>query len=458
MKSLSKLKTCWIVAAIVLTLLTFSFGAQSDTTAGPKLTDIVQQAAAEGKIAYMLTTPENLKALLGKPQKEFEKDGGGMMVLFMNYPDIRAWFGKSKRGRNASFTIRGLSIRGKEVDIGGILQGQRQVIVRNIQDFKKIELRNVDLRNLNLTDEGDYLKYQEFDSLTQWPDPEKLPTGFDPEKLLEEGKNPGLGIRALHEQGIDGKGVGIAILDQRLLQNHVEYADRIARYEERDLPHNQPPQMHGPPIVSIAVGKNCGVAPKAFVFYYAAITTLEHQIQADWINEIIKYNETNPQTGRIRVISISASPEEASHNEAYLRARKDALDAGIFIATCSSEFLDYGTLTLIEGSDPDKPEDYTVGRYGGSECELNIPTGNKTIATHQGINVYQYEREGGMSWAAPYIAGLAALAFQVNPDLQPRTILEQLVKTATHTEAGPVVNPPAFIEAIKNKDKPPAVN
>ena len=54
-----------------------------------------------------------------------------------------------------------------------------------------------------------------------------------------------------------------------------------------------------------------------------------------------------------------------------------------------------------------------------------------------------------MSWAAPYIAGLAALAFQVNPDVQPQTIVEQLVKTATPTEAGPIVNPRAFIESVK---------
>jgi len=39
--------------------------------------------------------------------------------------------------------------------------------------------------------------------------------------------------------------------------------------------------------------------------------------------------------------------------------------------------------------------------------------------------------------------------------LQPETILEQLVKTATHTKAGPVVNPKGFIEAVRkhNQDK-----
>lgn len=442
-----KLYRLVVLLIIIFGPFTISVCAESTKSAKPSLSDIIHQAVAEGKIAYKLTTAEELKALLGKPQREKEKDEGDAIWLDMGYPDIDAWF--MKRDGDTSFKLQGLFTADKELDIGGILQGQRQVIVRNIDDLHELGLRNVNLKNLDLSGEGDYLKGEDFDSLTQWPGPEKLPAGFDPKKLLEEGKNPGLGIRKLHEQGINGKGVGIAILDQRLLKNHVEFADRIVQYEERDLPHNQPLPMHGPPIVSIAVGKNCGVAPKAFVSYYAAITTLEHQIQAKCINEIIKYNETNPKTGRIRVISISASPEEYSNNEAFLKARKNALDTGIIVVTCSSEFLDYGILTLIEGKDRDKPENYRMGRYGGPGSELYIPTGNKTIATHQGTNVYLYERGGGYSWAAPYIAGLAALAFQVNPDLQPQTIVEQLVKTATHTKAGPVVNPRGFIESIR---------
>ena len=190
--------------------------------------------------------------------------------------------------------------------------------------------------------------------------------------------------------------------------------------------------------------------PRAFVFYYAARTTMEHQMQADYIDEIIKYNETAGDPGRIRVISISASPEGALNNDAFRKAHKKAQDAGILVVTCSEKFLRYGTLTLIEGKDPDKPESYKVGRYGGASDVLLIPAGNKTIATHQGINVYKYEREGGMSWAAPYIAGLAALAFQVNPDMHPQTIVEQLVKTATHTKTGPIVNPREFIKSIKS--------
>ncbi len=119
------------------------------------------------------------------------------------------------------------------------------------------------------------------------------------------------------------------------------------------------------------------------------------------------------------------------------------------MVTCAQNFLDYGTLNLIEGKDPDDPESYIPGGYSGSGDVLRVPVGNGTTASHRGINVYTYYRQGGMSWAAPYIVGLAALGFQVNPDLQPETILEQLVKTATHTKAGPVVNPRGFIESIR---------
>jgi serine protease AprX len=63
--------------------------------------------------------------------------------------------------------------------------------------------------------------------------------------------------------------------------------------------------------------------------------------------------------------------------------------------------------------------------------------------------VYTYWREGGMSWAAPYLGGLAAMAFQVNPEIAPAKIIELWKQTATKTDAGPIVNPVGFIEAAK---------
>ncbi|MHC4500160.1 MAG: S8 family serine peptidase [Planctomycetota bacterium] len=441
----------YIVFLLVLVLAAFidvSAWAQQDKTLvqnNGRLNKLME-AVNTGEIAYKLSEPSEIKVLLGKPQKEFEFNDGGMTILDMSYPDATTRFGKSRGDSGAPFTLRVIWIRGEMIDIG---EG-RQISLRNIQDLRKVGLDDADVRGLDLSGEADYLKSEDLCSLTQWPGPEKLPPGFDPQRLLEDGKNPGLGIRALHKEGIDGEGVGIAVLDQPLLLGHEEYSSRLVRYDAtRSGGIWLRPQMHGSPIVSVAVGKRCGVAPRAFVFYYAANTTSgsgKPRIQADWINEIIKYNETAEDSKRIRVINISAAPDRAL---VFREARKKALDAGILVVTCAQKWLDYGTLNLIEGKDPDDPESYIPGGYSGSTDVLRVPVGNGTTASHRGIDVYTYYRQGGMSWAAPYIAGLAALAFQVNPDLQPQTIVEQLVKTATHTKAGPIVNPRGFIESIK---------
>ena len=53
--------------------------------------------------------------------------------------------------------------------------------------------------------------------------PEEVKERLGPELLMELGKNPGLGLRRLHEQGVTGKGVGIAVIDQVLYTGHPEY-------------------------------------------------------------------------------------------------------------------------------------------------------------------------------------------------------------------------------------------
>jgi hypothetical protein len=79
-------------------------------------------------------------------------------------------------------------------------------------------------------------------------------------EILEKGKNPGLGVRALHERGITGQGVKVAIIDQNLAQPfHLEYRDRIIEYF--DVGTDQPPElgsMHGPAVASLLVGQSCG--------------------------------------------------------------------------------------------------------------------------------------------------------------------------------------------------------
>ena len=86
---------------------------------------------------------------------------------------------------------------------------------------------------------------------------------------------------------------------------------------------------------------------------------------------------------------------------------------------------------------------------GPTQPVLLIPAGGRTLASEAGPSLYKYDPVGGMSWAAPYLAGLAAMAFQLDPAIDPDTIPKFLLDTATKTQVGSIVNSRGFIEAVK---------
>ena len=53
-----------------------------------------------------------------------------------------------------------------------------------------------------------------------------------------------------------------------------------------------------------------------------------------------------------------------------------------------------------------------------------------------------------MSWGAPFIAGVAALGIQQNPDLTPRQIRQQLQATGTQFNNGKMINPKKFVATV----------
>ena len=411
----------------------------------------LREAVQSGNIRYRLTEPKEITGILGEPIKKVVTKDGGYDVLEISYPDVSISFSKFRTDKQAPFTIIYLTIEDKTIDIG---QTQK-LVLRNNNDLVKLDnfqgFQDISLVNLDLKEESERIAALDFDSLTEWPPQDKLPPGFYPREVLKKGKNPGLGIRDLHEQGINGKGIGIAIIDQPLLLGHEEYTSRIIRYDATGLP-GWTPQMHGSPIVSIAVGKEIGVAPEAVLTYFAVPMWEKSNLPyIRSLRRIFQLNEILPADEKIRAVSISTGMFSSNQGfEEFKQVLGEAENQGIFVATCDPGFLDYGTLTLLENQDPDDPENYIPGKYVGEHDLLRIPTGNKTIASHRGTNEYTFERQGGPSWAAPYLAGLAALAFQVNPGIKPAQIKELFVKTATKTKAGSIINPKAFIESIKN--------
>ena len=441
-----------IFSCVILTAFaSSSVFADSNRNEQKPVAEIVSKAAQEHQILYKLTTLDEFKKIVGQPIKETKKTDGGMEICDIEYFDISAHFGRMKEG-TAPPTILRVGGKNGTFDIGE----NRQIVLRDTNDLNKFDsfwgFAGVSLINLDLRGHKKLLDDMPFDSLTKWPEPNRLPEGFEPARLLEEGKNPGLGIRNLHKNGVDGKGVGIAIIDQPLVRNHKELRDIVVQFEDIDV-QNVGPQMHGPAVTSIAVGKTCGVAPAASLVYYAIPMWQWNSCRpyCDVINKILELNKTLKDSEKIRVVSISMGMFSAWPDfDIWKQIVEKANNHGILVVTCDDKlFVAYGMLKRNLSGNPDDPNAYLRGRYSSDEDVLRVPGGNRTIASQVGPEVYKFDRAGGMSWGAPYLAGLAALAFQVNPQIEPNKIVELWLKTAVHTDAGPVVNPVGFIEAVR---------
>lgn len=340
-------------------------------------------------------------------------------------------------------------------------------------DFRHYDLSAVDLKNYDL------LEYATFDTDTIWPD--TLPEYYDPDEILELGKNPGLGIKEIHGEGIDGRGVNIAIVDSSILLNHKEYKDKIVSYE---LLHNldDTAQMHGTAVTSIAVGENVGVAPGANVYYIASTfgNYLETGAEADLsymaesIRRVLEINECLTENNKIRVISISAGfSENEKGYESVIEAIEEAKEAGIFVITCSTE-VNYGFSIFGLGRDiyenPDMVESYVPGMLQQDWMEQNgsnaidtvhtlmVPMDSRTYAFCTGTEAYTFQRQGGKSLTVPWLAGVYALCLQVKPDMTETEFIEAAFQTGDTVplsykgkiyKFGTIVNPKKLIDSLQ---------
>jgi hypothetical protein len=345
----------------------------------------------------------------------------------------------------------------------------------NSTDPFQIEFRSANLTGLDLSNSLEALLHSTFDSKTQWPAADKLPAGFNPAEIMETAKDPGLGVRALQAQGITGKGVGIAIIDQTLLVDHVEYVDRLQVYEEDGNPGDW--SMHGPAVASIAVGKTVGVAPGADLYFIATSfcnatsnATVDFACLAKDIRRIIEINNGLPKNRKIRVLSMSIgwNPQSIGYYE-ITNAVKEAKAAGIFVISTSLSLtygLNFHGLGRSPLSDPNDFQSYGPGSWWQSRFYSNglgtdtllVPMDSRATASPTGYEDYAFYSTGGWSWCVPYLAGMYALAVQVKPDITPEEFWSTALQTGKTIQIqhgginysfGVILDPQALIAELK---------
>jgi hypothetical protein len=342
---------------------------------------------------------------------------------------------------------------------------------------------------------GQVLLLSDFDSFTRWPPSFRMPPEFDPHAVLDLGRSPGLGVRALHLRGVTGAGVAVAIIDQPLLVEHREYASRLQIYEEINLPlthYDWPATSRGTGTASLLVGKTAGVAPGSLLYYVALwpvdvsekpaeYADVDFSLYAQALDRILNINAQLPEAGRIRVVvlTIEWSPDSIGYSNVKAAAER-AMAAGIFVACPNMEEL-YGFrlrgLDRPPPSDPASAQSYTPGERWAESFytdglpgdTLLVPANSRTMASPSSGEAYVFRRFSGSTTAGPcaeippseipYIAGLYALAAQVDPGITPDRFWRLALATGWNLDIqhdrktyslGRIIDPSALIAALES--------
>jgi serine protease AprX len=327
-----------------------------------------------------------------------------------------------------------------------------------IEPYQNVRFQNLSSVNRSLGES--LIKTLWFDQSTIWSRQDKQIA----QNILKLGMNPGLGIRDLHAEGITGKGVTVAIIDQNIVLDHPEFQGKIVKYY--DVGTNQPSDvgsMHGPAVTSLLVGENIGTAPDARVYYVAAPSwLLDAQYYADALDWIVAENKKLPQGSKIRAVSVSTMPSGiwallTKNNDAWDAAYKRATEAGILVLDCTYE----QGITVPCTYDLHDPDNVAkcipnwMGPINPPHKRLNIPTSRTSATEDEGDGElhfsYQFSGDGGMSWTVPYLTGVLAMGWQVNPEATSSQLLDMLYASAYVTDGNArIINPKAFIDMVRH--------
>jgi len=212
-------------------------------------------------------------------------------------------------------------------------------------------------------------------------------------------------------------------------------------------------------------GETIGTAPDAQIYYAAAPSwTADAKYEADALTWIIKENRRLPKENKIRVVSFSGAPSGpgspfTKNNNLWDEAVKIAEQEGIIVLDCTK---DHGFIgpCYYDANNPDDVKKCKVGwpdkiiqdslKY--PSIKIFAPCSGRTVAEeyNKGVNSYQYNGKGGLSWSIPYVAGVMAMGWQIKSDISGTEMVSILIKTASTNMLGyKIIDPVAFINELR---------
>lgn len=318
---------------------------------------------------------------------------------------------------------------------------EQQLLDRNSR-FRYLGFGFSDLTNHEFEDNIDFKTIRKIPFSTRTKFPEKHPFHFD-RSIYHVGDD----IRKLHEEGIDGSGMNIAIIDFYFETIPNELKESL--FYLKKFTENSEVSFHGTTVACQLCGKNLGVAPKAKLWFYETGQGRNNIIN-DLIIALKDIYEKNKKGANIKVISISGSRHR--ENPEFQEVYQKLLNQGCYIIDSPLFGENFTSINV----DANTGELYYTDRQEqamGSEIatKIAIKTGGKMTPLVTTENDYLYCGQASYSWSIPILAGYFVLALQVSPDLTYDEFLDLARTTAKNENGIMVFNINGVIEEIKKE-------
>jgi serine protease AprX len=291
-------------------------------------------------------------------------------------------------------------------------------------------------------------------------------------------------------KGYTGKGVGIAIIDSGVTPG-ADFGSRLVQVRLPDQPGSlADAEGHGTLVAGIAAGSSpdgrfVGIAPEANV--YAINVSRGTSVYSSDVVTALNWVFENAHANNIRVVNLSVSETEpSSYKQNILDLAVERLWAsGVVVVAAAgntgdvASAVDYApandpfviTVGGLDDHGTAKPGDDTVATFSsrgttvdgavkpellasgrlvasiltpGSFLDSQAPTANRVAPGYATIS--------GTSFAAPQVAGAAAIVLQLHPDWSPDAVKYALVSQSRSLKEGALTS--LFLGSVVNLKAP----
>lgn len=240
-----------------------------------------------------------------------------------------------------------------------------------------LDLRGADVSMIDFKDESSVFYTFTFDTMTKWPGDDKMPEAGLPGRILKQGKQLGLDLCSLAQQGITGLGVSVAVIDKPILSTHEAFGSNFHYIEVLpDHPNLERSYYRGAAVAGLLAGKH-GVAPDANMYYFAVFDDTDLYVQyAEGIEKLLEVQEALPEQEKIRlaVIGQGLDPVDVATGSNGARDLSKAIDKarqeGIIVIYPGMPGLSFTGAGCPPEKDRNNPANYEVWTWANSKREI----------------------------------------------------------------------------------------